>query len=69
MPLHHSSLEEVIRHFGQAFDSDSAGDQLSSILSDLAVFGHMDGLSQKTQDLYGGKLQELNEDIFLLLRS
>ena len=60
--------EEVIKRFGQAFDSDSDGAHLSGILSDLATSGHTDGLPQKTQYLHGGKPQILDENIRHLLR-
>jgi hypothetical protein len=59
--------EEVIERFGRAFDSDSTGTHLSDILSDIATLGHTDGLPRRTQDLHGGKLQVLSEDILRLL--
>lgn len=61
--------EDVIKRFGQAFDSDSTGDHLSGILSDLATVGYTDGLPQETQHLYGGKPQVLTEDILHLLHN
>ena len=59
--------DDVIEAFGRAFESNSTGPQISSILSEITS-GRSADLPQRMQHLHGGKLQPLDEDLLHLLR-